>query len=135
MTNIIQFPTFSDSEDVTRLPQTESETEKAIAVNRMVYVDDVVNQMFSKIATKLYHQGYPVDEEVIFKDFILIGELTRSILYSSVGVEHPLHTIITENRERLQTLIDNGNVQFREDSDEDDYDDSYEDDDDGDDDE
>jgi hypothetical protein len=101
----------------------------------MVYVDDVVNQMFSKIATKLYHQGYPVDEEVFFKDFILIGELTRSILYSSVGVEHPLHTIITENRERLQTLIDNGNVQFREDSDEDDYDDSYEDDDDGDDDE
>jgi len=131
MTNIIQFPSFNDvkGEEKTRLPQTESEVMKAIAVNRMVYVDDIVNQMFSNIATKLYHQGYPVDEEVFFKDFILIGELTRSILYNSVGVEHPLYDIVTKNRTKLQTLIDNGDIQFNNTEDEDDDDDDSDEDD------
>ena len=131
MTNIIQFPSFNDveGEEKTRLPQTENEVMKAIAVNRMVYVDDIVNQMFSNIATKLYHQGYPVDDELFFKDFILIGELTRSILYNSVGVEHPLYDIVTKNRTKLQTLIDNGDIQFNNTEDEDDDDDdSHEDD-------
>ena len=133
MTNIIQFPSFKDlegeGEEKTRLPQTEHEVMKAIAVNRMVYVDDIVNQMFSNIATKLYHQGYPVDEEVFFKDFILIGELTRSILYNSVGVEHPLYDIVTKNRTKLQKLIDNGDIQFNNTEDDDDDEDSFEDDD------
>ena len=82
--NVIQFPkTFvPDEDDKVRLPQTEEEVMKAIAVNRMVFVDEVVNQMFSNIATKFYHQGFPVDEELFFKDFIMIGELTRSILYN-----------------------------------------------------
>ena len=131
MTNIIQFPSFKDLErsEEPRLPQTENEVMKAIAVNRMVYVDDIVNQMFSNIATKLYHQGYPVDEEVFFKDFILIGELTRSILYNSVGVEHPLYDIVTKNRTKLQKLIDNGDIQFNNTEDDDDDEDSFEDDD------
>jgi hypothetical protein len=129
MTNIIKFPSFKDLErsEEPRLPQTENEVMKAIAVNRMVYVDDIVNQMFSNIATKLYHQGYPVDEEEFFKDFIMVGELTRSILYNSVGVEHPLYDIVTKNRERLQKLIDHGDIQFNNSDDEDD--DDYEDDD------
>ena len=50
--NVIQFPkTFvPDEDDKVRLPQTEEEVMKAIAVNRMVFVDEVVNQMFSNIA-------------------------------------------------------------------------------------
>ena len=129
MTNIIKFPSFTDFErsDEPRLPQTENEVIKAIAVNRMIYVDDIVNQMFSNIATRLYHQGYPVDEEVFFKDFILIGELTRSILYNSVGVEHPLYDIVTKNRTKLQKLIDNGDIQFNNTEDDDDDEDSFED--------
>tara|TARA_R110002020_G_scaffold160340_1_gene344732 strand:- start:2498 stop:2899 length:402 start_codon:yes stop_codon:yes gene_type:complete len=120
--NVIQFPKFLSSEDdeKRRLPQTEDEVMKAIAVNRMVFVDEVVNQTFSNIATKFYHQGFPVDEEQFFKDFIMIGELTRSILYNSVGVEHPMHGVVTDNRDKLQKLLDSGDIKFLEDSDDDD---------------
>lgn len=122
MTNIIKFPSFTDFErsEEPRLPQTENEVMKAIAINRMIYVDDIVNQMFSNIATRLYQQGYPIDEEVFFKDFILIGELTRSILYNSVEVEHPLYDIVTKNRAKLQKLIDNGDIQTTSAEDDDD---------------
>ena len=130
--NVIQFPkTFvPDEDDKVRLPQTEEEVMKAIAVNRMVFVDEVVNQMFSNIATKFYHQGFPVDEELFFKDFIMIGELTRSILYNSVGVEHPMHQVVTDNRDKLQKLMDNGDIKFLVDNDDDEDEEFFEDDDD-----
>ena len=121
--NVIQFPKFvssEDDDDKRRLPQTEEEVMKAIAVNRMVFVDEVVNQMFSNIATKFYHQGFPVDDEQFFKDFIMIGELTRSILYNSVGVEHPMHEVVTDNRDKLQKLLDKGDIKFLENTDEED---------------
>jgi|TARA_R110000824_G_scaffold266673_1_gene455668 hypothetical protein len=128
--NVIQFPKSYESQedDKVRLPQTEDEVMKAIAVNRMVFVDEVVNQTFSNIATKFYHQGFPVDEDEFFRDFIMIGELTRSILYNSVGIEHPMHGVVTENRAKLKKLMDSGDIKFTDSSDED-NDEYYEDDD------
>ena len=127
--NVIQFPiSFETEKEKERLPQTEDEVMKAIAVNRMVFVDEIVNQTFSTMATRFYQQGFPVDEDAFFKDFIMIGELTRSILYDSIGLTHPMHDVVTENRSKLKKLIDAGDIKFLEDSDED-NDEFYEDDD------
>ena len=106
--NVIQFPKSYESQedDKVRLPQTEDEVMKAIAVNRMVFVD----------------------EDEFFRDFIMIGELTRSILYNSVGIEHPMHGVVTENRAKLKKLMDSGDIKFTDSSDED-NDEYYEDDD------
>ena len=77
--NVIQFPKFLSSEDdeKRRLPQTEDEVMKAIAVNRMVFVDEIVNQTFSTMATRFYQQGFPVDEDA--------GLFFRSIQFSGKG--------------------------------------------------
>ena len=60
--NVIQFPkSFETEKEKERLPQTEDEVMKAIAVNRMVFVDEIVNQTFSTMATRFYQQGFPFD--------------------------------------------------------------------------
>jgi hypothetical protein len=53
----------------------------------------------------------------------MIGELTRSILYNSVGVEHPMHQVVTDNRDKLQKLMDSGDIKFV--SNDDDEDEEY----------
>jgi hypothetical protein len=119
MTNIIQFPR-TESQQVKdmlgekRLPQTEEETIKAITINRMMLVDEVVNSEFSRLATKMMMQGFPVEDSKFFKDYILVGEMMRAVLYKSVDIEHPLYDIITNNRDRLKKMIENGDIVFEE---------------------
>ena len=131
MTNIIQFPR-TESQQVKdmlgekRLPQTKEETIKAITINRMMLVDEVVNSEFSRLATKMMMQGFPVEDSKFFKDYILVGEMMRAVLYKSVDIEHPLYDIITNNRDRLKKMIENGDIVF-EDEDEDEYEDEDED--------
>lgn len=126
MTNVIPFPRtesqkIKDMLGEKRLPQTEEETIKAITINRMMLVDEVINSELSRLATKMMMQGFPVEDGKFFKDYILVGEMMRAILYNSVDIEHPLYDIITSNRDRLKKMIENGDISF-EDEDEDDED-------------
>jgi len=36
----------------------------------------------------------------------------RAILYNSVDIEHPLYDVILNNRDRLKKMIENGDIVF-----------------------
>jgi hypothetical protein len=122
MSNVIQFPLermgVSPIVKERNLPQSEEETIKAITINRMMLVDEVVNTEFSRLATKMMMQGFPVEDSGFFKDYIFVGEMMRAILYNSVDIEHPLYDIITSNRDRLKKMIGDGYISFEDEDDE-----------------
>ena len=47
-----------------------------------------------------------------------------------MGVEHPMHQVVTDNRDKLQKLMDSGDIKFSVDNDDDEDEEYFEDDDD-----
>lgn len=115
--NIIQFPKDRMSDKTPDLPKTEEELFKAITVNRMMLVDEVVNTMFNKMGSQLYFQGFPIDNKEFFQDYVLVGEMLRALLYNSVDVDHPLYQALLDNRDKLKDLTDKGDLVIMEDED------------------
>ena len=113
--NIIKFPKESIRDKTPDLPKNEEELFKAITVNRMMLVDEVINSLFSNMGTKLYFQGFPIDDKEFFQDYVLVGEMLRSLLYNSVGVDHPLYQVLLDNRDKLKDLTDKGDLIILED--------------------
>ena len=115
--NIIEFPKDRIVGDKLNLPKTEEDLVKSITLNRMMLVDEVVNSMFNKMGSKLFFHGFPIDQEEFFKDYVLVGEMLRAVLYDSVGVEHPLQEVLNDNRDKLKDLTDKGDLVIMEDDD------------------
>ena len=113
--NVIKFPKESIRDKTPDLPKNEEELFKAITVNRMMLVDEVVNSLFNNMGTKLYFQGFPIDDKQFFQDYVLVGEMLRSLLYNSVDVEHPLYQVLLDNRDKLKDLTDKGDLVILED--------------------
>jgi hypothetical protein len=114
--NVIKFPKEKISNDRTpHLPQTDEELFKSITINRMMLVDEVVNSLFNNMGSKLFFQGFPIDDPEFFQDYVLVGEMLRSLLYSSVDVEHPFYQVILDNREKLKDLTEKGDLVIMED--------------------
>jgi|TARA_Y100000114_G_scaffold44711_1_gene40359 hypothetical protein len=97
------------------LPKTEEDLFKAITVNRMMLVDEVVNTMFNKMGSQLYFQGFPIDDKEFFQDYVLVGEMLRALLYNSVDVDHPLYQALLDNRDKLKDLTEKGDLVIMED--------------------
>ena len=116
--NVIKFPKENMREKTPDLPKTEDELFKAITINRMMLVDEVVNTLFNNMGTKLYFQGFPVDDKEFFQDYVLVGEMLRAVLYNSVEVDHPLYQVLLDNRDKLKDLTDKGDLVIMEDDDE-----------------
>ena len=121
--NIIQFPKDRMVDGHSLLPTNEEELVKSISIHRMMLVDEVVNSMFSNMGSKLFLQGFPVDDKAFFQDFVLVGEMLRALLYNSVNVDHPLYQALEDNREKLKDLTEKGDLVIMEDEDEDLFDD------------
>mgnify|MGYP001425215168 FL=1 len=115
--NIIEFPKDRIVGDKLNLPRTEEDLVKSITLNRMMLVDEVVNSMFNSMGSKLFFHGFPIDQEEFFKDYVLVGEMLRAVLYDSVGVEHPLQEVLNDNRDKLKDLTDKGDLVIMEDDD------------------
>ena len=115
--NIIEFPKDRIVGDKLSLPKTEEDLVKSITLNRMMLVDEVVNSMFNNMGSKLFFHGFPIDQEEFFKDYVLVGEMLRAVLYDSVGVEHPLQEVLNDNRDKLKDLTDKGDLVIMEDDD------------------
>ena len=115
--NIIEFPKDRIVGDKLNLPKTEEDLVKSITLNRMMLVDEVVNSMFNSMGSKLFFHGFPIDQEEFFKDYVLVGEMLRAVLYDSVGVEHPLQGVLNDNRDKLKDLTDKGDLVIMEDDD------------------
>ena len=115
--NIIEFPKDRSVGDKLNLPRTEEDLVKSITLNRMMLVDEVVNSMFNNMGSKLFFHGFPIDQEEFFKDYVLVGEMLRAVLYDSVGVEHPLQEVLNDNRDKLKDLTDKGDLVIMEDDD------------------
>ena len=115
--NIIEFPKDRIVGDKLNLPKTEEDLVKSITLNRMMLVDEVVNSMFNSMGAKLFFHGFPIDQEEFFKDYVLVGEMLRAVLYDSVGVEHPLQEVLNDNRDKLKDLTDKGDLVIMEDDD------------------
>ena len=113
--NVIKFPKESIRDKTPDLPKNEEELFKAITVNRMMLVAEVVNSLFNNMGTKLYFQGFPIDDKQFFQDYVLVGEMLRSLLYNSVDVEHPLYQVLLDNRDKLKDLTDKGDLVILED--------------------
>ena len=113
--NVIKFPKESITEKTPDLPKNAEELFKASTVNRMMLVDEVVNSLFNNMGTKLYFQGFPIDDKQFFQDYVLVGEMLRSLLYNSVDVEHPLYQVLLDNRDKLKDLTDKGDLVILED--------------------
>jgi hypothetical protein len=114
--NVIKFPKERMTQDKTpHLPQTDEELFKSITINRMMLVDEVVNSLFNNMGSKLFFQGFPIDDPEFFQDYVLVGEMLRSLLYSSVDVEHPFYQVILDNREKLKDLTEKGDLVIMED--------------------
>jgi len=114
--NVIKFPKEKISNDRTpHLPQTDEELFKSITINRMMLVDEVVNSLFNNMGSKLFFQGFPIDDPEFFQDYVLVGEMLRALLYSSVDVEHPFYQVILDNREKLKDLTEKGDLVIMED--------------------
>ena len=113
--NVIKFPKESIRDKTPDLPKNEEELFKAITVNRMMLVDEVVNSLFNNMGTKLYFQGFPIDDKQFFQDYVLVGEMLRSLLYNSVDFEHPLYQVLLDNRDKLKDLTDKGDLVILED--------------------
>ena len=115
--NVIKFPKESIRDKTPDLPKNEEELFKSITVIRMMLVDEVVNSLFNNMGTKLYFQGFPIDDKQFFQDYVLVGEMHRSLLYNSVDVEHPLYQVLLDNRDKLKDLTDKGDLVIMEDDD------------------
>ena len=115
--NIIEFPKDRIVGDKLNLPRTEEDLVKSITLNRMMLVDEVVNSMFNSMGSKLFFHGFPIDQEEFFKDYVLVGEMLRAVLYDSVGVENPLQEVLNDNRDKLKDLTDKGDLVIMEDDD------------------
>lgn len=114
--NIIDFPKERIVNDKTPgLPKTDEELARAITLNRMMLVDEVMNSLFTKMGTKLFFHGFPIEEDEFFKDFVLVGEMLRSLLLNSVDVEHPMYEVLLQNRDKLKDLTDKGDLVIMED--------------------
>ena len=115
--NIIEFPKDRIVGDKLNLPKTEEDLVKSITLNRMMLVDEVVNTLLNSMGSKLFFHGFPIDQEEFFKDYVLVGEMLRAVLYDSVGVEHPLQEVLNDNRDKLKDLTDKGDLVIMEDDD------------------
>ena len=107
--NVIKFPKVSVANKPT-LPRTEEELFKSISLNRMMLVDELIDTFLTDTASKLFFQGFPIENKAFFQEFVFVGELMRSMLYNSVDVEHPMYEILEKNKERLKDLTDSGDI-------------------------
>ena len=97
------------------LPRTEEDLFKSISLNRMMLVDELIDTFFTDTASKLFFQGFPIENKDFFEEFVFVGELMRSMLYNSVDVQHPMYEIVEKNKERLKDLTDSGDIVIMED--------------------
>jgi hypothetical protein len=81
----------------------------------MMLVDEVVNTMFNKMGSQLFFQGFPIDDQEFFQDYVLVGEMLRALLYNSVDVDHPLYQVLLDNRDKLKDLTEKGDLVIMED--------------------
>ena len=107
--NVIKFPKVSVANKPS-LPRTEEELFKSISLNRMMLVDELIDTFLTDTASKLFFQGFPIENKDFFQEFVFVGELMRSMLYNSVDVEHPMYEILEKNKERLKDLTDSGDI-------------------------
>ncbi len=112
--NVIKFPKVSVA-NKPNLPRTEEELFKSISLNRMMLVDELIDTFFTDTASKLFFQGFPIENKDFFEEFVFVGELMRSMLYNSVDVQHPMYEIVEKNKERLKDLTDSGDIVIMED--------------------
>ena len=112
--NVIKFPKVSVA-NKPNLPRTEEELFKSISLNRMMLVDELIATFFTDTASKLFFQGFPIENKDFFEEFVFVGELMRSMLYNSVDVQHPMYEIVEKNKERLKDLTDSGDIVIMED--------------------
>ena len=101
--------------DKTRTSKTEDELFKSNHSQRMMLVDEVVNTMFNKMGSQLFFQGFPIDDQEFFQDYVLVGEMLRALLYNSVDVDHPLYQVLLDNRDKLKDLTEKGDLVIMED--------------------
>lgn len=112
--NVIKFPKVSVA-NKPNLPRTEEELFKSISLNRMMLVDELIDTFFTDTASKLFFQGFPIENKDFFEEFVFVGELMRSMLYNSVDVQHPMYEIVEKNKDRLKDLTDSGDIIIMED--------------------
>ena len=112
--NVIKFPKVSVA-NKPNLPRTEEDLLKSISLNRMMLVDELIDTFFTDTASKLFFQGFPIENKDFFEEFVFVGELMRSMLYNSVDVQHPMYEIVEKNKERLKDLTESGDIVIMED--------------------
>lgn len=96
---VIQFPGVKVRN---RLPETDEELQLAIKNNKAILCDEIVSSTFGALGAELTIQGYPMDDEEYFRDFISVGELLRAFLYKGAGIEHPLQVYLDQIRGELK---------------------------------
>ena len=90
MTNVVAFPKAHKDAPA----QSLEEVIERVSENRREHVNHIVDELGSFFVARAYEEGFTIDGDVCFKDVILVVEAMRSAMYKSVGLEHPIQTVV-----------------------------------------
>lgn len=90
MTNVVAFPKAHKDAPA----QSLEEVIERVSENRREHVNHIVDELGSFFVARAYDEGFPIDGDDCFKDVILVVEAMRSAMYKSVGLEHPIQTVV-----------------------------------------
>ena len=96
MTNVFQFPKDKIVRDAV-VPI--EEIEKAKEKGKMNYADGIVAEVSLGLLQELENYGIEIESEEngTSKDFIFLTDVLKSVIYRTMGLEHPLHSFVDEN--------------------------------------
>lgn len=95
MTNVFKFP---ENKIVREVPIPLEEVEKVKEKGKMKYADGIVAEVSLGLLQELENYGIDVETEGnTSKDFIFLTDVLKSVIYRTMGIEHPLHSFVDEN--------------------------------------
>lgn len=88
MTNVILFP---KSKINTPAQSMDELYEKTVGV-RKEHVEHIIDDVMTALFERCYDEGFDLTAVEVMKPTCLLVESFRSMLYSSIGIQHPLQT-------------------------------------------
>lgn len=111
MDNIIIFPLHRVANAKERPPQNVNELLEVIEEERMIMIDEIVDEIVPDILTATHQFGFPIDNDY---DIGFLIEALRSAMMRSRGLENPMQEVadkmVVVRNEKGQHVYANGEI-------------------------
>lgn len=91
--SIINFP---KGKGFTNPQETLEGINEKITQAKIQYIDTLVDHHAGQLLHAIAMSGFDIEDDVLMKDFAFTVETIRSLMMRSMGMDHPLHSVVEE---------------------------------------